>query len=398
MNHLEKLNDTLNTSYLSSNHRVIFYLQNSTTNSFNILSKDSSNDLYNIKQIPSYNRTNSLSEDDLLSRSDFSSTSSLSDQITSSNTSLSEELDFDFGFDRTSDDDDDEEETQEISDKNNGTLNLFGKSKLKAYIDELEKVHDQSLKQSILHDSTYTLHSEDLVTPYTTDNEEIEDGIGIRSKSLNLARSKAKSIVLNKQQKKVVRFADKLGLDLETIRYMTPPDHSTNSFMSEFTQLHSIKNQNNSIRSPFSLSSTHLNQYNLISKNFTSPTNIFPLIYEKQVILECLYTKDSIAYGTIRVHNLNYNKNVFVRLTYNEWKTFNNIQAYYLTSYSNNNTDVFIFEINLAKFNNNDDKTKLKRILFAICLQTMGKEFWDNNQQSNYVLDVILKDDRYITK
>ncbi|CAF4180371.1 unnamed protein product, partial [Rotaria sordida] len=48
MNHLEKLNDTLNTSYLSSNHKVIFYLQNSTTNSFNILSKDSSNDLYNI--------------------------------------------------------------------------------------------------------------------------------------------------------------------------------------------------------------------------------------------------------------------------------------------------------------------------------------------------------------
>ncbi|CAF1375920.1 unnamed protein product [Rotaria sordida] len=65
-------------------------------------------DLYNIKQIQSNNCTSSCSEDDSLSRSDFSFDSSLSDRIQSLNTSLSEEFDFNFGFDSISDDDDEE--------------------------------------------------------------------------------------------------------------------------------------------------------------------------------------------------------------------------------------------------------------------------------------------------
>jgi hypothetical protein len=191
---------------------------------------------------------------------------------------------------------------------------------------------------------------------------------------------------------------------------MTPPDQSTNSLIQEcirikLEQLRLAKNQSSissSYPCPFDLpafskhssSSSTLstptkstNQYNLVSKYFTSPTNIIPLIYERQVMLECLHTKDSIAYGTVRVHNCAYNKRIFARITDNEWETFEDIQAWHSMNYPNDNTDTFIFEIRLGKYN--DDTKAPKQIYFAVCLQAMYQEFWDNNLGWNYVLDVL---------
>ena len=192
---------------------------------------------------------------------------------------------------------------------------------------------------------------------------------------------------------------------------MTPPDQSTNSLIQEcvrikLEQLRLAKSQssvNSSSPSPFDLptitnrlsSSSSLpntpikpaNQYNLVSKYFTCPTNIISLIYERQILLECLYTKDSIAYGTVRVHNFAYDKHVFARITGNEWETFQDIQAWHSMNYSNDNTDSFTFEIRLGKYN--DDTKVPKYIYFAVCLKAMGKEYWDNNVGWNYILEVL---------
>jgi hypothetical protein len=194
---------------------------------------------------------------------------------------------------------------------------------------------------------------------------------------------------------------------------MTPPDQSTNSLIQEcirikLEQLRLAKNQSNmsSISSsPFDLpnisnrlSSTPSsfesttprkpsNQYYLVSKYFTSPTDIIPFIYQRQIMLECLYTKDSTAYGTVRVHNCAYDKRVFARITENEWETSQDIQAWHSMNHPNDNTDAFTFEIRLGKYN--DDRQVPKQIYFAICLQAMCQEFWDNNQGWNYILHVI---------
>jgi len=191
---------------------------------------------------------------------------------------------------------------------------------------------------------------------------------------------------------------------------MTPPDQSTNSLIQEcirikLEQLRHAKNQSNisSISSsPFDLpnisnrSSSSLslsipkkpvNQYYLVSKYFTSPTDIIPLIYERQIMLECLYTNDSIAYGTVRVHNCAYEKHVFARITENEWETTQDIPAWHSMNYPNDNTDAFTFEIRLGKYN--DDRQVPKQIYFAVCLQAMCQEFWDNNRGWNYILNVI---------
>lgn len=191
---------------------------------------------------------------------------------------------------------------------------------------------------------------------------------------------------------------------------MTPPDHSANTLMQEclrmkLEQLRLAKNQSNMLStspSPFNLSSSinrlsssassvafkkQTNPYFLVSKCFTSPTDIIPLIFTRKVMLECLYTRDATAYGTVRVHNIAFEKRVFARITENDWKSFHDMTCSYSMSYPNNNTDTFMFEIRLPKC---DDPTKFpRRIYFAICFQSMNQEFWDNNDGLNYVLDVI---------
>lgn len=169
---------------------------------------------------------------------------------------------------------------------------------------------------------------------------------------------------------------------------MTPPDQPANSFIQECFRLQ--LGQIHSVRNPFDIPNIYkrishplMKQYNLVSKNFTSPINITPVIYEQQILLECLYTKNACAYGTIRVHNCAYDKHVFIRLTYDEWQTSNDLRASHSMNYSHDRTDTFIFEINLT-----EEQRHCKRILFAVCLQINGREYWDNNQGWNYVLDV----------
>ncbi|CAF3374528.1 unnamed protein product [Rotaria sp. Silwood2] len=191
---------------------------------------------------------------------------------------------------------------------------------------------------------------------------------------------------------------------------MTPPDQSASSLIQEcirikLEQLRLANSQSNLFSSspcPFDLSNVFnrssssasftaskksTNQYYLVSKYFTSPTNIIPLIYEQQVMLECLYTKDSIAYGTVRVHNRAYEKRVFARISENDWKTFEDIYGWHSMNYPNDNTDAFTFGLHLKTY---DDNTKVpKQINFAICLQINNQELWDNNLGWNYILDIL---------
>ena len=173
---------------------------------------------------------------------------------------------------------------------------------------------------------------------------------------------------------------------------MTPPDPSSSSTWTD----HNIRLKLEQIRLSRSLSiansygssssSSSSKQYNLVSKNFIPPRNIVPVIYEQKILLECLYTKDSTAYGTIRVHNFVYDKRVFVRLTKDEWNSYQDVQAWHSMNYTHDQTDVFTFQIALQK--SHDANEIPKRFVFALCIQVMSDEYWDNNQNQNYILDV----------
>ena len=130
-------------------------------------------------------------------------------------------------------------------------------------------------------------------------------------------------------------------------------------------------------------------KYNLISRNFTSPTDIIPLIYQKHILLECLYTKDATVYGTVRVHNLTYAKYIFVRVTEDEWTSYNDIRSWHSINHPDDNTDAFNFQISLGR--SFDEAHGPKRLVFVVCLQALSQEYWDNNHNANYVLDALEK-------
>ncbi|CAF3306827.1 unnamed protein product [Rotaria socialis] len=444
-----KPTDNVNTNYLCSNDKVIHYLQNSTCSS------TKNNSLSMLKRSPSSNfpllqpRLRYCSENDSISsslssvvdssgRSDYSFESNSSDPVahcslTTSNICSEEDIDFNIGFDQISDDDDDDDDDNDYAEFNyyihnqkpSDTIELIESSvdngRFKSLEDFLHRSSNSTItnynvesnhndtkvsnpirqqNNGLLYGSTFTLCSQDPFSAYTDHHENDQDneqvtGFGMRSHSLSIIQLDGKSTFVEKAPKKAVRFADTLGLDLESIRYMSPPDQSQVPPMQECLrlQLGQLRLEQNQLgipnmykSSPSSSLCSSGKQYNLVSKQFTSPTNIIPLIYEKQVMLECLYTKDSTAYGTVRVHNCSYEKFVYIRLTENEWQTSNDIVASHSMNFPVDNTDSFTFQIVLSK--SNDGAVEPKRILFAICLKSMSREFWDNNQGWNYVLDV----------
>lgn len=163
---------------------------------------------------------------------------------------------------------------------------------------------------------------------------------------------------------------------------MAPP-HPTNSIDANIDWLR-MKLEQFRLTKP-SISIDYLSrrsQVSLIARSFTSPVDILPLINNQKVLLECLYTKDSKAYGTIRVDNIAFEKQVFVRTSQDEWETYRDIPAWHSIHHQTDNTDAFTFEISL------DNSLIPERIQFAICFKALSEEYWDNNQNSNYVLDV----------
>ncbi len=70
----------------------------------------------------------------------------------------------------------------------------------------------QQRRASFLHDSTYTLCSQDRFSAYTEDDQENEqiNGFVLRSNSLSILQLDGKSTFVEKASKKVVRFADML--------------------------------------------------------------------------------------------------------------------------------------------------------------------------------------------
>ena len=72
----------------------------------------------------------------------------------------------------------------------------------------------QQQRASFLHDSTYTLCSQDRFSAYTEnddhENEQMNNPTAVRSNSLGIIQLNGNSTLLDKAPKKVVRFADML--------------------------------------------------------------------------------------------------------------------------------------------------------------------------------------------
>ena len=101
-------------------------------------------------------------------------------------------------------------------------------------------------------------------------------------------------------------------------------------------------------------------------------------ISRMKVSLEyCLHGHNNILTGFIRVANITYNKNVFVRFSYDDWASTQEVTAAFVKSYKGNLADQFSFEIEIKK-----DFTVME---FVVCYETDGcGTYWDNNETRCY--------------
>jgi protein phosphatase 1 regulatory subunit 3A/B/C/D/E len=173
---------------------------------------------------------------------------------------------------------------------------------------------------------------------------------------------KQKSLPLTKN--KNVHFADVCGLSLVSVHKISMDDLTLPS-NSDFQQ-EIMKELTLTFAQPIALS------------NFLERLNRLSVSLENVLVSNCAIM------GTIKVRNITYEKTVFVRCTYDNWKTFEDSSGSYVPLSYDGNYDRFSFAITVPSTIKGGAK-----IEFAICYRTTSpdNEFWDNNDGKNYVLE-----------
>lgn len=185
-------------------------------------------------------------------------------------------------------------------------------------------------------------------------------------------------------RKKIVRFADALGLDLAECR----------TFLDEIPKVPISAYEDLSVDISESSSDPQLiqemNKFHGIKVDkilmplFQQPgglSNFLDIVRENQVCLENAVVDDPVLFsikGMVRVRNLDFHKSVHIRYTLNSWKTFADVQATYVDNSCDGFSDKFSFVLYAHTLS-------VGQLLeFACRFQTKGCQYWDNNNGANY--------------
>ena len=116
----------------------------------------------------------------------------------------------------------------------------------------------------------------------------------------------------------------------------------------------------------------------------------FTCTSEFPVHLEIVYLSSETAtlVGQILVRNLEFQKEVAVRFTFNNWQTISEIRAFYHPEHNDETNprtqgfDRFTFNIAIRYFIDVDSESP--SLFFCLRYNVAGQEFWDNNSGQNY--------------
>ena len=205
--------------------------------------------------------------------------------------------------------------------------------------------------------------------------------------------------------KKIVRFADALGLDLEAVR--TFLDEIPNVPQSAFDDLSGVEEDGNSSdtrinriggyngsayqhRPPFTAATP--SGFRTLVASFSQPytlTGFIDRVKNQKVCLETAsMVEEMIIRGVVRVLNIDFHKSVMVRFSTDDWKTFSDVPATYVPASCDGLSDRFNFALFAYRLQPG------QRLLFALCYRVAGQEFWDSNQGTNYVFQCISTSNR----
>ncbi|CAH2981384.1 unnamed protein product [Chilo suppressalis] len=180
-------------------------------------------------------------------------------------------------------------------------------------------------------------------------------------------------------RKKIVRFADVLGLDLADVK--TFMDEIPVIPKSAYDDLTGCDFQNSPpVRNAPRFGALTLVPLFQISPNFTEKLEKLSVCLESARVCDGVHVT---VCGSVRVRNLDFHKTVHVRYTMNGWKTYTDLQTTYVQGSCDGYSDRFQFVLYAPSI------TSGQRLELAVRFQCKGQQFWDNNSGANYSFDCL---------
>ncbi|XP_020371187.1 protein phosphatase 1 regulatory subunit 3C-B [Rhincodon typus] len=185
------------------------------------------------------------------------------------------------------------------------------------------------------------------------------------------------------KRKKTVAFADDKGFSLTAVHFFSECEDSLAELQFDLTDLDNTTcglkaNERKPLVLDFSPpSSDYMEFRNRLKKNF--------------VCLENCTVQEKFITGTVAVRNLSYHKVVQIRITFDTWKSYKDVDCTFLNNiYGCSETDTFSFAIDLPSAIPPQEK-----IEFCISFKCGDQIYWDNNEGKNYgIVHVDWKPDR----
>ncbi|XP_015923423.2 uncharacterized protein [Parasteatoda tepidariorum] len=288
----------------------------------------------------------------------------------------------------------DDDDVNKVCESNGADQNDFDSSEAHDLVNTQSPKAPHSSPIQILEESSSPVLSpvqDELTIPKPTDPLRLEvfgEFRPIISRSTSLKTGKTPPGTPGR--KKIVRFADVLGLDLEDVRHIISGD-LPNVPPSAYNDL-VLAEEEKPDRPPSTIELKNRQQgvWETI-QSATGPNVLFPTfpipgqqpdfhdrLQTQGICLESVVISDFSVQCTCRVMNWGFSKKVRARYTVNKWMTSNDIEASYVPGSMQHNTDSFTFSIFLPPMYNS--------VEFALCYTVNGKEYWDNNRGTNYNL------------
>ncbi|XP_050180011.1 LOW QUALITY PROTEIN: protein phosphatase 1 regulatory subunit 3A [Myiozetetes cayanensis] len=211
------------------------------------------------------------------------------------------------------------------------------------------------------------------VSDFTSEDEDVKIDIALRfsprPRRRNSASSEEEEAYTPTNISRKVSFADAFGFDLVSVKEFN---------IWEFPNT----GQDNDIEDEVFPQEEYF-----FSQLFTLPPSqeeLLQKVREQKVVLESILFLPGITCmnGIIRVLNISFEKQVYVRMTLNDWLSYYDILAEFMPNSCGNETDQFCFKISLVPPYQKDGA----KVEFCIRYETSVGTFWANNDDKNYVL------------
>lgn len=174
------------------------------------------------------------------------------------------------------------------------------------------------------------------------------------------------------KRKKTVVFADDKGFALTAVHLFSEFDDSLAELQFELTDL------------DHTIGGLEADDYKPLALDFPQPSADYlefrSRLMKNMVCLENCTLQEKFIAGTVVVRNLSYHKAVQIRISFDAWKSYKDVDCTFVNNiYGCSDTDTFSFAIDLPTY-----VTPQEKIEFCVSFKSGEQTYWDNNDGKNY--------------